>query len=51
MTLIVTELVVMEPTPEDLALRERAPGVSAGEIEAATGAYLLIAGEVPEIRL
>ena len=50
-TLIVTELVVMEPTPEDLALRERAPGVLAGEIEAATGADLLIAGEVPEIRL
>ncbi|RDD72576.1 3-oxoacid CoA-transferase subunit B [Paracoccus versutus] len=50
-TLIVTELAVMEPTPEGLALRERAPGVSVGEIEAATGADLLIAEEVPEMRL
>lgn len=50
-TLIVTELAVMEPTPEGLALRERAPGVSVGEIEAATGADLLVAGDVPEMRL
>lgn len=50
-TLIVTELAVMEPTPEGLALRERAPGVSVRKIEAATGADLLIAAEVPEMRL
>lgn len=50
-TLIVSELAVMEPTFEGLALRERAPGVSVREIEAATGADLLIAGEVPEMEL
>ncbi|ATQ56412.1 3-oxoacid CoA-transferase subunit B [Paracoccus yeei] len=50
-TLIVSELAVMEPTFEGLALRERAPGVSEREIEAATGADLLIAGEVPEMEL
>lgn len=50
-TLIVTELAVMEPTPDGLALRERAPGVSVGKIQAVTGAELLIAGEVPEMEL
>ncbi|KRW97630.1 3-oxoacid CoA-transferase subunit B [Paracoccus sp. MKU1] len=49
-TLIVTELAVMEPTPEGLTLRERAPGVSVREIEAATGAELSIVGDVPEMK-
>lgn len=48
-SLIVTELAVIEPTPEGLLLRERAPGVSVKEIVANTGADLLIIGEVPEM--
>lgn len=50
-TLIVTELAVIEPTPEGLALRERAPGVSAEAIKTATGAPLLVSAEVPEMNL
>jgi acetate CoA/acetoacetate CoA-transferase beta subunit len=48
-SLIVTEMAVIEPTPEGLLLRERAPGVSVPEIVAQTGADLLIIGEVPEM--
>jgi acetate CoA/acetoacetate CoA-transferase beta subunit len=46
-SLIVTELAVIEPTDAGLMLRERAPGVSVDEIVAATGAKLLIDGEAP----
>jgi acetate CoA/acetoacetate CoA-transferase beta subunit len=49
--LVVTDLAVIEPTPEGLVLRERAPGVSVGEIQAQTGAALQIPGDVPEMRL
>ncbi len=48
-SLIVTEMAVIEPTPEGLLLRERAPGVSVEDIIAQTGADLLIIGEVPEM--
>ena len=48
-SLVVTEMAVIEPTAEGLVLRERAPGVSTDEIIAATGAKLLILGEVPEM--
>ncbi len=48
-SLIVTEMAVIEPTPEGLLLRERAPGVSVEDIVAQTGADLLIIGEVPEM--
>ena len=48
-SLVVTELAVIEPTAEGLVLRERAPGVTTDEIIAATGAKLLIPGEVPEM--
>src|ERR671912_372041 len=41
-TLVVTELAVIEPTPEGLVLRERAPGVPVDAIQAATGAPLLV---------
>ena len=48
-SLIVTELAVIEPTEEGLLLRERAPGVSVEAIVAQTGADLLIIGDVPEM--
>jgi acetate CoA/acetoacetate CoA-transferase beta subunit len=50
-SLIVTEMAVIEPTDAGLALRERGPGVSLREIEEATGARLIIKGETPEMRL
>jgi len=48
-SLVVTDMAVIEPTDGGLVLRERAPGVSVAEIVAATGATLLIIGEVPEM--
>ena len=48
-SLVVTEMAVIEPTPEGLLLRERAPGVSVDEIVASTGAQLLIIGDVSEM--
>jgi acyl CoA:acetate/3-ketoacid CoA transferase beta subunit len=50
-TLVVTDMAVVEPTSDGLVLRERAPGVTVDQIVAATGAPLRIAGEVPEMRL
>jgi 3-oxoacid CoA-transferase subunit B len=47
--LIITDLAVMAVTPQGLALRERAPGVSVAEIQAKTEPALIGAGEVPEI--
>ncbi len=48
-SLIVTEMAVIEPTADGLVLRERGPGVSVEEIEAATAASLIQLGEVPEM--
>ena len=48
-SLIVTEMAVIEPTVEGLVLRERAPGVSVEAIRQATEADLLVVGEVPEM--
>ncbi len=50
-SLIVTELAVIEPTEEGLALRERAPGVSVEAILEATAAELIVAGDPPEMAL
>lgn len=48
--LIVTELAVIEPGPEGLVLRERAPGVSVDEILAATSATLIVPETVIEMQ-
>ncbi len=50
-TLVVTDLAVLQPTPEGLVLRERAPGVSVDAVCAATAATLIIPAEVPEMAL
>ena len=48
---VVTELAVLDITPAGFVLKERAPGVSVEEIKAKTAGRLVIAGEVPEMRL
>ena len=45
--LIVTELAVIEPTADGLALREVAPGITAKQVVDATGAKLIIPQRVP----
>ena len=48
-SLVVTDMAVIEPTEKGLLLRERAPGVSTEAVIAATGAELIIIGDVPEM--
>lgn len=48
---IVTELAVMEVTPNGLRLLERAPGVSVEDIIKATEATLLVEGDIPEMNI
>lgn len=50
-SLIVTELAVIEPTPAGLVLKERGPGVTVEAIRVATAARLIVEGEVPEMPL
>lgn len=47
---VVTELAVMDVTPNGFQLIERAPGVSVAEIINATEADLIIDGEIPEMK-
>jgi 3-oxoacid CoA-transferase subunit B len=47
---VVTELAVMDITDEGFLLRERAPGVSIGEIQSKTAGKLIIPDEVPEMQ-
>lgn len=46
---IVTELAVLEVTPEGFVLLERAPGVTVEEIQSKTEGRLVVKGEVPEM--
>lgn len=46
---IVTNLAVLDVTPEGFKLIERAPGVSVEEIKNATEGRLVIEGEIPEM--
>jgi acetate CoA/acetoacetate CoA-transferase beta subunit len=48
-TLIVTEMALIEPTDAGLVLRERGPGVSVEAVLAATAARLIVEGDVPEM--
>ncbi|MCR5888998.1 CoA transferase subunit B [Hymenobacter sp. J193] len=47
---IVTELAVLDVTPDGFVLRERAPGVSVEQIKAATAGKLVVPAEVPEMQ-
>ena len=47
---VVTELAVMQITPNGFKLLERAPGVTVDEIIKATEATLIIEGEIPEMQ-
>ncbi|RPD50351.1 CoA transferase subunit B [Hymenobacter sediminis] len=46
---IVTELAVLDVTPDGFVLRERAPGVTVEQIKAATAGKLVIPDNVPEM--
>ena len=48
---IVTDLAVMDVTPQGFKLLERAPGVSVEEIIAATEGTLIVEGDIPEMKL
>ena len=47
---VVTELAVMDITPNGFKLLERAPGVSVEDIVKATEADLIVEGEIPEMQ-
>ena len=48
---IVTNMAVIEITPEGFRLLERAPGVSVEDIDNATEGHLIIEGDIPEMEL
>ena len=47
---VVTNLAVLDITPDGFKLLERAPGVSVEEIQAATEGRLIVEGEIPEMK-
>jgi 3-oxoacid CoA-transferase B subunit len=49
--LVVTNLAVIQVTPEGLLLKEVAPGVSVEDVRAATEARLIVPDDVPEMDL
>ena len=50
-SLIVTEMAVIEPTDAGLVLRELGPGVTVEQVREATTAKLIVEGDVPEMKL
>ena len=48
---VVTELAVLDVTPQGFKLIERAPGVTVEEIKAATEGTLIIEGDIPEMNI
>ncbi len=48
---IVTELAVLDITPQGFKLLERAPGVSVEQIKNATAGKLIIEGDIPEMNI
>jgi 3-oxoacid CoA-transferase subunit B len=48
---IVSDLAVIDVTPAGFQLIERAPGISTEEIVSKTAAKLIVAGEIPEMKL
>jgi len=48
---VVTDLAVLDVTPEGFQLLERAPGVSVEEIKAKAGGRLVVRGEIPEMAI
>jgi 3-oxoacid CoA-transferase subunit B len=48
---IVSELAVVDVTPQGFKLLERAPGVSVDEIISKTAGKLIVEGEIPEMQL
>jgi 3-oxoacid CoA-transferase B subunit len=50
-TTIVTDLAVVDVKPEGLILRETAPGWTPQDVQAVTGARLIVRGKVPEMLL
>jgi 3-oxoacid CoA-transferase subunit B len=46
---IITDLAVLDVTPQGLVLRERAPGVSVDEIQHKTEPRLIVRGDIPEV--
>lgn len=50
-SLIVTEMAVIEPTDEGLVLRETAPGVSVADVVAATEARLILPETIPAMAI
>lgn len=48
---IVTDLAVIDVTPEGFRLIERAPGVSVEEIKKATEGFMMVEGEIPEMNV
>ena len=48
---IVTNMAVLDVTPEGFKLIERAPGVTVEDIKAATEGRLIVDGDIPEMRI
>lgn len=48
---IVTNMAVLDVTPDGFKLLERAPGVSVADIQAATEGTLIVEGDIPEMEI